>query len=178
MLIGDVRFMKKIIIVSVSIICLCLSSCTKFQKGIQYNVSAQTEYILSYEVYNAREHYLFVLKSRSQILAEYKNENGDFEEISVILDDAVQELMLPHIEEILDKSANEFEGSVPITDFWCVKLCYNGIEVIYDYSVSECIAANVLLEQIIGCCTFNSTDKEALQPFAIQQRNFMEQLQR
>lgn len=171
---------KKIIaVVSVVLILSITIGVAVFQNSendIKLNVEDYKNYMLKFVVRHplSDEQYIFVLTEENNILAQYKNYDGDFEEISVKPDVVIIELMQPYIDEVLSKNKKEIEGYVNFTDFWYVNLFYGENEVFYDYGASECNAVNILLEQIIGCCDFRCADKERLQPVGVHQRQFME----
>ena len=146
------------------------------ENNIKLNVEKYENYIMKFVLSHplSDEQYIFLLTEENNILAQYKNADGDFEELSVKSDAIMIDLMKPYIDEVLIKNENEIEGYVNFTDGWCVNLCYRGKEAFYDYGASECTAANILLEQIIGCCNFKCTSKENLQPVGVHQREFME----
>lgn len=175
--------MKKklaVAVASVFIIFLIIIGVVGFQKSennIKLNVENYENYIMKFVLWHplSDERYIFVLTKKNNVLAQYnKKADGDFEEISVKLDVIIIDLMKPYIDEVLIKNKNEIEGYANFTDSWCVNLYYGENEVHYDYGASECTAVNILLEQIIGCCNFKSTDKANLQPVGVHQREFME----
>ncbi len=174
--------MKKKIIIAVVSVVLILSITIgavvskNSENNIKLNVEDYENYILKFVVRHpiSDEQYIFVLTKENNILAQYKNSDGDFEELSIKSDAIMIDLMKPYIDEVLSKNKKEIEGYVNFTDFWYVNLFYGENEVFYDYGASECNAVNILLEQIIGCCDFRCADKERLQPVGVHQREFME----
>ena len=174
--------MKKKLIIAVVSLFLIISitiGVVIFQNSrnnIKLNVEDYENYIMKFVVRHplSDEQYIFVLTEENNILAQYKNADGDFEELSVKSDAIMIDLMKPYIDEVLVKNETEIEGYVSFTDFWCVTLYYADKVVWYDYGASECTEVNVLLEQIIGCCNFKFANKEHLRPLGVQQREFME----
>ena len=146
------------------------------ENNIKLNVEDYENYIMKFVVRHplSDEQYIFLLTEENNILAQYKNADGDFEELSVKSDAIMIDLMKPYIDEILMKNGTEIEGYANFTDGWYVNLYYGEKEVFFDYGASECNAVNILLEQIIGCCNFRNANKENLQPVGVHQREFME----
>lgn len=146
------------------------------ENNIKLNVEDYENYIMKFVVRHPLldEQYIFVLTEENNILAQYKNADGDFEELSVKSDAIMIDLMKPYIDEVLMKTGTEIEGYANFTDGWYVNLYYGEKEVFFDYGASECNAVNILLEQIIGCCKFRNANKENLQPVGVHQREFME----
>ena len=146
------------------------------ENNIKLNVEDYENYIMKFVVRHPLldEQYIFVLTEENNILAQYKNADGDFEELSVKSDAIMIDLMKPYIDEVLMENGTEIEGYANFTDGWYVNLYYGEKEVFFDYGASECNAVNILLEQIIGCCKFRNANKENLQPVGVHQREFME----
>ena len=146
------------------------------ENNIKLNVEKYENYIMKFVLSHplSDEQYIFLLTEENNILAQYKNADGDFEELSVKSDAIMIDLMKPYIDEVLIKKENEIEGYVNFTDGWYVNLYYEEKEVFFDYGASECNAVNILLEQIVGCCNFRNANKENLQPVGVHQREFME----
>ncbi len=174
--------MKKKLIIAVVSLFLIISitiGVVVFQNSrnnIKLNVEDYENYIMKFVVRHPLldEQYIFVLTEENNILSQYKNTDGDFEELSVKSDAIMIDLMKPYIDEVLIKNEAEIEGYVNFTDGWYVNLYYGEKEVFFDYGASECNAVNILLEQIIGCCNFRDANKENLQPVGVHQREFME----
>ena len=174
--------MKKKLIIAVTSLFLIVSITIgvvvfkNSENTINLNVEDYENYILKFVIWHplSDERYIFVVTEENDILAQYKNADGDIEELLVKSDAIMIDLMKPYIDEVLVKNETEIEGYVSFTDFWCVTLYYADKAVWYDYGASECTAVNVLLEQIIGCCNFKSANKEHLRPLGVQQREFME----
>lgn len=146
------------------------------ENTINLNIEDYENYILKFVIRHplSEEQYIFLITEENDILAQYKNTDGDIEDLLVKSDAIMIDLMKPYIDEVLVKNETEIEGYVSFTDSWRVTLYYADKAVWYDYGASECTAVNVLLEQIIGCCNFKSANKEYLRPLGVQQREFME----
>ena len=174
--------MKKRFIVSVVFLVVVtgavfsLFAINKSGNNEKLNVEKQDDYILKFVVFHplSYERYIFLLADENTIMAQYQNGCGDFEELSVKLDETMLDFMQPYIDTVLSVTDKDLTGNANFTDFWNVSLYCGETEVLYDYGVSECNAANILLEQIIGCCDFKSANKEKLQPLCVRQREFME----
>ncbi len=174
--------MKKRFIVSVVILVVVtgavfsLFAINKSGNNEKLNVEKQEDYILKFVVFHplSYERYIFLLTAENTIMAQYQNDCGDFEELSVKLDETILNYMQPYIDTVLSETDENLIGNANFTDFWNVSLYCGETEVLYDYGASECNSVNVLLEQIIGCCDFKFTSKENLQPLCVQQREFME----
>ena len=167
--------MKKIVLI-LCVACFMVScSCSHITKNNNIlDISNVQNYIIKFEVYNQNEKFTFVLMPNNELLAQYKDSKSNIEEISILLDDVIIDMMKPYINQVNYEPPSKIEGFSNITDFWYVKLYYTQGDVIYDYGASNCNAANILLEQMIGCCKFENTDKDNLRPFCEQQRIFLE----
>ena len=114
------------------------------------------EYVLKYEVWNQNAQYIFVLTPENTILAQYKDSESNYEDISVELKEKQVSMMKPYVDEILTLSKEDIIGYFYVTDFWYVKLCFANKEIWYDYSASENASVNLILEEMIRCCDFEN----------------------
>ena len=96
------------------------------ENNIKLNVEKYENYIMKFVLSHplSDEQYIFLLTEENNILAQYKNADGDFEELSVKSDAIMIDLMKPYIDEVLMENGTEIEGYVSFTDFWCVTLYY------------------------------------------------------
>lgn len=148
---------KKVLLIFGLILAMLFICSSCEQQADMQNLNVESaEYVLKYEVWNQNAQYIFVLTPENTILAQYKDSESNYEDISVELKEKQVSMMKPYVDEILTLSKEDIIGYFYVTDFWYVKLCFANKEIWYDYSASENASVNLILEEMIRCCDFEN----------------------
>lgn len=153
---------------------LCGSCNTNNNDSVSLNID-NADFVVKFDLIGPSEHYVIVLTQNNKVLAYYENSQKYYEEICVELDDTHTTFIYPYLEKALNLSADEIEGYVNMSHFYMVTMYYNNQKTTFNYGASASIDVNILLEQLIGCCNFESNRaKENLKPAGAYFREYFE----